>query len=90
MTEQEEFENMTFVQKINKIDQVIEDKIRSFLIKDNGDIDLLNVEERDGSLLVYVEYQGACVSCESSGNTLSSIENILQRMLAGNIKVISI
>jgi Fe-S cluster biogenesis protein NfuA len=90
MTEQEEFSNMTMVEKINKIDQVIEDKIRSFLQKDNGDIELLNVVERHEYLMVYVEYQGACVSCESSGNTLSSIENILTSMLADNIRVISL
>ena len=90
MTEQEEFANMTMVEKINKIDQVIEERIRGFLQKDNGDIELLNVVERHEYLMVYVEYQGACVSCESSGNTLSSIETILTGMLADNIRVISL
>ena len=90
MTEQEEFSKMTMVEKINKIDQVIEEKIRGFLQKDNGDIELLNVVERHEYLMVYVEYQGACVSCESSGNTLSSIENILTNLLADNIRVISL
>ena len=90
MTEQEEFANMTMVEKINKIDKVIEEKIRGFLQKDNGDIELLNVVERHEYLMVYVEYQGGCVSCESSGNTLSSIENILTSQLAGNIRVISL
>ena len=89
MTEQEEFTNMTMVEKINTIDKVIEEKIRGFLQKDNGDIELLNVTERHEYLMVYVEYQGACVSCESSGNTLSSIENILRNMLSDDIRVIS-
>jgi len=90
MTEQEEFANMTMVEKINKIDQVIEEKIRGFLQKDNGDIELLNVTERHEYLMVYVEYQGACVSCESSGNTLASIEKLLRQFLADNIRVISL
>jgi len=90
MTEQEEFTNMTMVEKINTIDKVIEEKIRGFLQKDNGDIELLNVTERHEYLMVYVEYQGACVSCESSGNTLSSIENILRNMLSDDIRVISL
>ena len=90
MTEQEEFAKMTMVEKINKIDNIIEEKIRGFLQKDNGDIELLNVVERHEYLMVYVEYQGACVSCESSGNTLSSIENILTSQLADNIRVISL
>lgn len=90
MSEQEEFQAMTLVERINKIDQIIEDKIRGFLQRDNGDIELLNVVERHEYLMVYVEYQGACVSCESSGNTLSSIENILRTTLADNIRVISL
>ena len=90
MTEHEEFDNMEMVDKINTIDKVIEEDIRGFLQKDNGDIELLNVVERHEYLMVYVEYQGACVSCESSGNTLTSIENVLQRRLANNIRVISL
>ncbi|CAA6809722.1 MAG: Iron-sulfur cluster assembly scaffold protein IscU/NifU-like [uncultured Sulfurovum sp.] len=89
MTEQEKFANMTLVEKINAIDQTIEEKIRGFLQKDNGDVELVNVVERFDYLMVYVEYQGACVSCESSGNTLASMETILQRMHADNIRVIS-
>lgn len=90
MSEQEEFKQMTLVQKINTIDKVIEEKIRDFLIKDNGDMDLINVVEKNGLLLVYIEFQGACVSCASAGGTQSSIENILQRMLSPDIRVVSI
>lgn len=90
MSERENFQNMTLVQKINTIDKIMDEKIRGFLQQDAGDCDLVNVEEKNGFLFVYIEYQGACVSCESSGGTLASIENILQRMLADNIRVISI
>jgi len=90
MDEHEKFKNMTMVQKINTIDQVIEENIREFLVKDNGDMDLLNVVEQNGLLLVYVEFQGACTSCDSSGGTYKSIETILQRMLAPNIRVLTV
>jgi len=90
LTDREKFPTMTMVQKINTIDKIINEKIRDFLIKDNGDVELLNVAEKNGFCLVYVEYQGACVSCESSGNTLASMENILQRMLSDTIKVVSV
>lgn len=90
MTEQENFKNMTLVQKINKIDQVIEENIREFLVKDNGDMDLINVVEKNDLLIVYIEFQGACTSCDSSSGTHASIENILQRMLADNIRVMTI
>ena len=90
MTEQEKFKEMTLVQKINTIDKVIEDNIREYLVKDNGDMDLLNVVEQNGHILVYIEFQGACTSCDSSGGTHSSIENILQRMLSEDIRVLTV
>ena len=90
MSEREEFQTMTMVQKINTIDKIIDEKIRDFLIKDNGDLELINVAEKNGLLIVYIEYQGACVSCESSGGTLASIENILQRMLSDDIRVLTV
>ena len=90
LTDREKFVDMTLVQKINIIDKIIEDKIRDFLVKDNGDLDLVHVEEKNGFLMVYIEYQGACVSCESSGGTLKSIENILQRMLSDDIRVMTV
>ena len=90
MSDRDAFPSMTLVQKINIIDKIIDEKIREFLVKDNGDLDLVNVEEKNALLIVYIEYQGACVSCESSGNTLGSIENILQRMLSDDIRVLSV
>jgi len=90
MTEQEIFKNATLVQKINTIDKVIDENIRDYLVKDNGDMDLLNVVEQNGLILVYIEFQGACTSCESSGGTHKSIENILQRMLSPDIRVLTV
>lgn len=90
MTEQENFKVMTLVQKINTIDKVIEDNIREYLVKDNGDMDLLNVVEQNGLILVYIEFQGACTSCDSSSGTHNSIENILQRMLSEDIRVLTV
>ncbi|MEN8303060.1 MAG: NifU family protein [Campylobacterota bacterium] len=90
MSEQDKFKEMTLVQKINTIDKVLEENIREFLIKDNGDMDLINVAEKNDLLFVYIEFQGACVSCASAGGTQASIENILQRMLSPDIRVVSI
>lgn len=90
MTEQEKFKDATLVQKINTIDEVIEANIREFLVKDNGDMELLNVVEQNGLILVYIEFQGACTSCDSSGGTHKSIENILQRMLSEDIRVLTV
>lgn len=90
MNKEEIFNEKTLVQKINTIDEVINNNIRDYLVQDNGDLDLINVEEKNDLILVYVEYQGACVSCDSAGNTHKSIENILQRMLSNDIRVFTI
>lgn len=90
MTEQLDFETMSLTQKINAIDDVIQENIREFLIRDNGDLDLVNVEEKNDNIIVYIEYHGACVSCPSSGGTLMSMQNILQRKLSERIKVVSV
>ena len=90
MNKEESFKAKTLVQKINAIDEVIVNNIRDFLVKDNGDLDLVNVEEKNDLILVYVEYQGACVSCDSAGNTHLSIQNILQRMLSNDIRVLTV
>ena len=42
------------------------DKVRPSLALDGGDIKLLTVK----NATVYVQLQGACVGCSSSGNTL--------------------
>jgi Fe-S cluster biogenesis protein NfuA len=90
MSTVENFEEMTLTEKINAIDAIIEQDIRGFLHKDNGDLDLINVEEKNGYIIVYIEYQGACVACPSSGGTLMSMQNILQRKLSENIQVVSV
>lgn len=90
MTKEETFKAKTLVQKINEIDAVIAEKVRDFLVQDNGDLDLVHVEEKNDSILVYVEYQGACTSCDSAGNTHASIQNILQRMLSNDIVVLTV
>lgn len=90
MNNEEDFKGKSLTEKINIIDAVMNENIRDFLRRDNGDLDLLNVEEKNGLILVYIEYQGACVSCPSSGGTLMSIQNILQRKLSEDIRVLSV
>ena len=90
MSHTEEFKKRTLTEKINAIDEIIEQDIRGFLHQDNGDLDLINVEEKNDLILVHIEYQGACVACPSSGGTLMSIQNILQTKLSEDIRVFAV
>ena len=57
---------MTNIQKIKKIEEVLDREIRPALRKDGGDIELIDV---DGDFVV-VSLRGACVSCQKSQTTL--------------------
>lgn len=83
------FEEMTLIQKILKINEIIDIKIRDYLHSDGGDLDLIEVKEQNGMTNVYISYLGACGSCDSSGGTLISIQRILNgQMETDKIRVL--
>ena len=59
-------QRMTTLQKIKKIEEVLEREIKPTLKKDGGDIELVDV---DGDF-VTVSLRGACSGCQSSQTTL--------------------
>jgi NifU-like protein len=59
-------QRMTTLQKIKKIEEVLEREIKPTLKKDGGDIELIDV---DGDF-VTVSLRGACSGCQSSRTTL--------------------
>ncbi len=60
---------MTSLQKIKKIEEVIEREVRPGLKKDGGDIELIDV---DGDF-VYVALRGNCQSCSKSQTTIKEL-----------------
>jgi NifU-like protein len=63
---QKQRKRMTSLEKIKKIEEVIEREIKPTLKKDDGDIELIDV---DGDF-VTVSLRGACAGCHSSRTTL--------------------
>ena len=57
---------MTALQKIKKIEEVLEREVRPGLVKDGGDIELVDV---DGDFVI-VSLRGACKSCNKSQTTI--------------------
>lgn len=57
---------MTTLQKIKKIEEVLEREVRPGLKKDDGDIELIDV---DGDFVI-VSLRGACKSCQKSQTTI--------------------
>jgi NifU-like protein len=67
-------ETMSTLQKIKRIEQVIEEDIRPVLRNDRGDIELVDV---DGERVV-VKFTGTCSGCKASQMTLN---NLVQKVL---------
>jgi Fe-S cluster biogenesis protein NfuA len=64
--------------------QAVIDKIRPYIIRDGGDIELIRVE--DG--IVYVKMLGACVGCQMIDYTLKDgLEAMLIQEIPGIIAV---
>ena len=67
--------------------QVAIDKVRPSLALDGGDIKLLTVKNS----IIYVQLQGACIGCASSGNTLKyGVEKQMKMDIHPELTVINI
>jgi Fe-S cluster biogenesis protein NfuA len=63
------------------------EKVRPSIKLDGGDIELIDI--RDGK--VYVQLQGACVGCGSSGTTLKfGVERQLKTLIHPELTVINV
>ncbi len=71
-------EPMTNIQKMKKIEEVINNTIRPGLKRDGGDIELVDIQGDE----VIVRLRGACSSCMTAQMTL---ENFVQEELRNNV-----
>lgn len=75
---------MTALQKIKKIEEVLEREIRPGLKKDGGDIELIDV---DGDFVI-VSLRGACKSCNKSQTTIKEyVEKKLRELVLASLIV---
>ena len=71
-----------------RVEKVI-DAIRPAIQADEGDIELVDVDEESG--VVTVELMGACVTCPASTQTLKAgIERIMKDRVAGVSEVVEV
>jgi NifU-like protein len=74
---------LTNIQKIAKIQEVMEKEIRPMLQQDGGDVELIDVE---GNRVV-VALRGMCTSCPSSALTKTGIESKLKELVHPDLVV---
>ena len=86
--EAEKFINKSFFQKSKLIQAFFDAEIRPMLQSDGGDIEIMDIIDKEGQLELQVRYQGACHGCASAtAGTLYFIENKIHEGLDDSIKV---
>ncbi len=86
------FEKLTIVQKLKKVENVIDENIREMLMMDGGNLEIVDLRDTDdGYTDIYIRYLGACSGCASSSTgTLYAIEAVLREKLSDKIRVLPI
>lgn len=74
---------LTNLQRIKVIEKVIAE-VRPTLLRDHGDIELVDVDEKN----IYVNLKGACAGCQMESATLGGIQQKLVEELKEFVKVV--
>ncbi len=83
-----EFSHMSLYQKGRAIDAFLDAEVRPLLQNDGGNMEIADLKEVDGKVIVQIAYQGACLGCASATTgTFNFIENALQEKISDNIVV---
>ncbi len=83
------FDELSLVQKLRTIESELDEHVRPMLIMDGGDMELVDLKEDNGKLLLFIEYLGACHGCPSaSTGTLMAIQQFLNVRISDRIEVI--
>ncbi len=82
---------MTKEQKLELIEDVLDDDVRPMLVMDGGNMEILDIVESAPHHYLYIRYLGACSGFSAGGmGTLYAIESILQSKVNENIRVLPI
>lgn len=79
------FDKLPFVQKVMKVQEIIDREIKPLLEQDGGSIELIDVQ---GNTIV-VRLQGRCASCPAAGATLKhTVEDKLREFVSPELEVV--
>ncbi len=85
---QSDFAELSVVKQIKAIEIALDEHIRPALARDGGGIELEDVKpSADGTVQVYLSYQGSCKGCAGSvAGTLSFVEQTLRKEVSDKIR----
>ncbi len=85
------FKEMTVIQKLKAVEEIIDENIRPMLVMDGGNLEILDIKDNEDYTDIYIRYLGACSGCASSATgTLYAIEAILKEKLDQSIRVLPV
>ncbi|MGA2611884.1 MAG: iron-sulfur cluster assembly scaffold protein [Spirochaetia bacterium] len=85
------FAGLGLIQKHRAVEKVLDEKVRPALIRDGGNLEVVDMRADGADTAVYVKYTGACKGCPSSQmGTLDFIEEFLRKELDPNIRVMPV
>jgi NifU-like protein len=86
--EPKDFSSLNLIRKHKMIENVLSKQVRPVLLKEGGDLEVVDMKEEDDFTDVYIHYLGACDGCPSAKTgTLGFIEGFLHKELDKNIRV---
>ena len=84
-TSENAFDKLPFVQKVMKVQEIIDREIKPLLEQDGGSIELIDVQ---GNKIV-VRLQGRCATCPAAGATLKhTVEDKLHEFVSPDLEVV--
>ena len=85
------FSELGLIQKHRAVETVLDEKVRPNLLRDGGNLEVVDMKTAEGITEVFIRYMGACKGCPSaSTGTLSYIEDFLKAELDPAIRVLPV
>jgi NifU-like protein len=89
--EPKSFSAMSLIQRHRAVEKVLDEKVRKSLLKDGGDVEVVDMKEAGGVTQVFIRYLGACKGCPSAAMvTLDFIAEFLHNELDPTIEVLPV
>jgi NifU-like protein len=89
--EEKDFLHMNIIQKHKVLEKILDEKVRPNLLRDGGNLEVVDIQEQDEKTEVFVQYLGACNGCPSAQTgTQAFIEEILHDELNDSIRVVPV
>jgi NifU-like protein len=85
------FADLGLIQKHRAVEKVLDEKVRPSLLRDGGNLEVVDMKEAAGFTEVHINYLGACKGCPSATvGTLTFVEDFLKAELDQNIRVLPV